>query len=104
MRAGPLSRPEVIDLLNRHFVPVFVVNEDYREDGPAPEAERALMDRALAENAVVVAQVTPFYDKEGSRARRGPHQPGPEEAGRSSGERSAGAFPSPRRPPRPKAR
>jgi hypothetical protein len=25
--------------------------------------ERALMDRALAENAVVVAQVTPFYDK-----------------------------------------
>ena len=24
--------------------------------------ERALMDRALAENSVVVAQVTPFYD------------------------------------------
>ena len=24
--------------------------------------ERALMDRALAENAVIVAQVTPFYD------------------------------------------
>jgi hypothetical protein len=27
------------------------------------EAERALMERALAENAVVVAQVTPFYDE-----------------------------------------
>lgn len=25
------------------------------------EAERALMDRALAENAVIVAQATPFY-------------------------------------------
>lgn len=25
--------------------------------------ERALMDKALAENAVIVAQVTPFYDK-----------------------------------------
>ncbi len=27
----------------------------------SPE-DRALMDRALAENAVIVAQVTPFYD------------------------------------------
>lgn len=27
-----------------------------------PEEERALMERALAENAVVVAQVTPLYD------------------------------------------
>ncbi|MDH2326733.1 hypothetical protein QCN27_07620 [Cereibacter sp. SYSU M97828] len=26
------------------------------------EEERALMDRALAENSVVVAQMTPFYD------------------------------------------
>jgi len=25
--------------------------------------ERALMDRALAENSVIVAQMTPFYDK-----------------------------------------
>ncbi|MBC7140575.1 MAG: hypothetical protein H5U18_00165 [Rhodobacteraceae bacterium] len=25
--------------------------------------ERALMDKALAENAVIVAQVTPFFDK-----------------------------------------
>lgn len=26
------------------------------------EAERALMDRALAENSVIVAQMTPFYE------------------------------------------
>ncbi|MFV0491000.1 MAG: hypothetical protein ACK5M4_04220 [Pseudorhodobacter sp.] len=26
------------------------------------DEERALMDRALAENAVIVAQMTPFYD------------------------------------------
>src|SRR5690242_10567281 len=45
MRAGPLSRPEVNDLLNRYFVPVFVINEDYRDGGPAPEVERALLHR-----------------------------------------------------------
>lgn len=28
------------------------------------EEERALMDQALAENAVIVAQVTPFFDKD----------------------------------------
>ena len=27
-----------------------------------PDEERALMDRALAENAVIVAQMTPFFD------------------------------------------
>lgn len=27
------------------------------------DEERALMDRALAENSVIVAQMTPFYDK-----------------------------------------
>ncbi|EET48481.1 hypothetical protein TR2A62_2815 [Thalassobium sp. R2A62] len=27
------------------------------------DEERALMERALAENAVIVAQMTPFYDK-----------------------------------------
>ncbi len=27
------------------------------------EDERAMMDRALAENAVIVAQATPFYEK-----------------------------------------
>jgi hypothetical protein len=30
-----------------------------------PEEERALMARALAENAVIVAEMTPFYDAPG---------------------------------------
>lgn len=29
-----------------------------------PDEERALMARALEENAVIVAQMTPFYDKD----------------------------------------
>ncbi len=29
-----------------------------------PDEERALMDRALAENSVIVAQLTPFFDKD----------------------------------------
>lgn len=37
--------------------------EERLEAGDAIDpAERALMDRALAENAVVVAQVTPWFD------------------------------------------
>ena len=37
--------------------------EDRRSEGDeVPEEERALMDRALAENSVVVAQMTPFFD------------------------------------------
>lgn len=37
--------------------------EDRERDGPEVEdSERELMARALAENAVIVAQVTPFYD------------------------------------------
>src|SRR5262249_28473915 len=49
MRAGPLSSPEVIDLLNGAFVPVFAVNEDYRDDGPAPEEEKAQYRRISRE-------------------------------------------------------
>jgi hypothetical protein len=49
MRAGPLSSPEVIDLLNGAFVPVFAVNEDYREDGPAPADEKAAYHRIYRE-------------------------------------------------------
>jgi hypothetical protein len=41
MRAGPLSSPEVIDLLNHHFVPAFVSMEDYEDNGSAPGAEKA---------------------------------------------------------------
>src|ERR1700755_545729 len=40
MRAGPLSDDKVISLLNRFYVPVFVSNEDYEKDGPAPPDER----------------------------------------------------------------
>lgn len=32
-----------------------------------PEEERALMDRAAAENAVIVAQMTPFYGDDPTR-------------------------------------
>lgn len=51
--------------------------EERLEEGHdvAPE-ERALMDRALRENAVVVAQVTPFLDGPSAPApRRGPPAP-----------------------------
>jgi hypothetical protein len=36
-----LSNTQVADLLNRYFVPVYLSNEDYRDDGPAPAEERA---------------------------------------------------------------
>jgi hypothetical protein len=49
MRAGPLSSPEVIDLLNGAFVPVFAVNEDYGDAGPAPEEEKAEYRRIYRE-------------------------------------------------------
>src|SRR5688500_11793612 len=41
MRAGPLSRTDVSNLLNSHFVPVYTSNEDYRDGGAAPPEERA---------------------------------------------------------------
>ncbi|MFT4550142.1 MAG: hypothetical protein ACI8XO_000368 [Verrucomicrobiales bacterium] len=49
MRAGPLSKPEVIKLLNAHFVPVYAVNEDYRGDGPQPADERKEFTRIYRE-------------------------------------------------------
>ncbi len=51
MRAGPLSSLKVVETLNRHFVPVYLSNEDYAEDGPAPEADRRERDRVLRESA-----------------------------------------------------
>ena len=39
------------------------LEERLEEGHDIPEEERALMDRALAENAVIVAQVTPFFEK-----------------------------------------
>lgn len=38
------------------------LDERLAEGHDIPGEERALMERALAENAVVVAEVTPFYD------------------------------------------
>jgi hypothetical protein len=45
MRAGPLSDTKVIDLLNKYFVPVYAVNEDYADGGPAPREEKAEYQR-----------------------------------------------------------
>jgi hypothetical protein len=39
------------------------LEERLAEGHDIDEDERALMDRALADNAVIVAQMTPFYDK-----------------------------------------
>lgn len=38
------------------------LEERLAEGHDISDEERALMDRALADNAVIVAQVTPFYD------------------------------------------
>jgi hypothetical protein len=45
MRTGPFSDTRVIERLNAYFVPVYVVNEDYAPDGPAPAEEKAERDR-----------------------------------------------------------
>ena len=39
------------------------LQERLDEGHDIPEEERALMDRSLAENAVIVAQVTPFFEE-----------------------------------------
>jgi hypothetical protein len=49
MRAGPLSNTNIIALLNQHFVPVYVVNEDYAKRGPAPAEEKAELQRIFKE-------------------------------------------------------
>ena len=40
------------------------LQERLAEGHDIPDEERALMDRALAENAVIVAQMTPFFDED----------------------------------------
>src|SRR3954452_24384577 len=45
MRAGPLADADVIAALNRYYVPVFVSNEDYDKDGPAPAEEKVERNR-----------------------------------------------------------
>ncbi len=42
------------------------VEERLAEGDEIPPEERALMDRALAENAVIVAQMEPFFDAPGA--------------------------------------
>ena len=49
MRTGPFSSKEVIDRLNAYFVPVYVVNEDYRDAGPATKEEKAEVNRIYRE-------------------------------------------------------
>jgi hypothetical protein len=49
MRAGPLADADVIACLNRYYVPVYVSNEDYAKDGPAPAAEKAERNRIWAD-------------------------------------------------------
>jgi hypothetical protein len=49
MRAGPLSNSRVVELLNAHFVPVYLSNEDCARDGPAPAAEKAEKQRIFRE-------------------------------------------------------
>lgn len=49
MRAGPLSKPDVIKMINAHYVPVYAVNEDYRGDGPQPADERKEFNRIYRE-------------------------------------------------------
>lgn len=49
MRTGPFSNSEVIDRLNAYFVPVYVVNEDYDDEGVAPKEERAEVRRIYRE-------------------------------------------------------
>jgi len=67
MRAGPLSKKTVSDLLNRFFVPVYTSNEDYRDDGAAPKEERdayqkiyrAALDKKLSAGTVHAYVLSP---------------------------------------------
>ena len=49
MRTGPFSSTDVIDRLNRFFVPVYAVNEDYRAGDKVPKDERDEYQRIYKE-------------------------------------------------------
>jgi len=49
MRTGPFSSTDVIKRLNASFVPVYAVNEDYRDGGSAPKEEQAEYNRIYRE-------------------------------------------------------
>jgi hypothetical protein len=50
MRASSLSNPRVIELLNAHFVPVYISNEDYRKEGAAHADDKAQWQRIYRES------------------------------------------------------
>src|SRR5262245_44439226 len=49
MRTGPFSSTAVIDRLNSSFVPVYAVNEDYRDGGSVAKDEREEYQRIYRE-------------------------------------------------------
>jgi hypothetical protein len=50
MRAGPLSNPKVVDLLNSSFVPVYISNEDYHgASATVPKEEAKLWQKIYAD-------------------------------------------------------
>lgn len=51
----------MIEWLNRRFVPVYASNEDYREGGSAPDAEKALFDRIYREGDSLGLEVGAVY-------------------------------------------
>jgi hypothetical protein len=57
MRAGPLSKPNVIENLNRFFVPVYVSMEDYADQGSASGEEKAEYRRIYREAAAAKLSV-----------------------------------------------
>jgi hypothetical protein len=67
-------RETVVVLKQAELAPLDVsgygtLDERLKNGDEIPTEERALMDRALAENAVIVAQMTPFFDNEGPAGR-----------------------------------
>jgi hypothetical protein len=49
MRAGPLSNKDIVELLNSRYIPVYAVNEDYREGGPKSQDEKAAYQKLFRE-------------------------------------------------------
>ncbi|MFV0382773.1 hypothetical protein [Paracoccus sp. (in: a-proteobacteria)] len=65
---GEAVRETVAILKQADLAPIEVtshgtIGERLAEGHDIPDEERALMDRALAENAVIVAQIEPLFDE-----------------------------------------
>lgn len=52
MRAGPLSDARVIELLNAHFVPVYISNEDYAGKTPAVPVDEVKAHQRIYHDAL----------------------------------------------------